>query len=43
MPVEYDKTIIQYYIFSGPVAQRIRRLTTNQEIAGSSPAGIALF
>ena len=27
----------------GPVAQRIRHLTTNQGIAGSSPARIKLF
>ena len=27
----------------GPVAQWIRRLTTNQEIASSSPAGIKTF
>ena len=28
---------------SGPVAQRIRHLTTNQGIAGSSPARVKLF
>ena len=27
----------------GPVAQRIRRLTTDQEIAGSNPAGIVFL
>ena len=27
-------------IYAGPVAQRIRRLTTDQEIAGSNPSGI---
>ena len=27
----------------GPVVQRITRLTTNQEIAGSNPAGSATF
>ena len=27
-------------VYIGPVAQRIRRLTTDQEIAGSNPAGI---
>ena len=30
-------------ITSGPVAQWIRHLTTNQGIAGSSPARIKLF
>ena len=28
------------YLILGPVAQRITRLTTNQEIAGSNPAWI---
>ena len=28
---------------AGPVAQRIKHLTTNQGIAGSSPARIKLF
>ena len=27
----------------GPVAQRIRQLTSNQGIAGSSPARVVLF
>ena len=31
------------YITKGPVAQWTRRLTTNQEIAGSSPARINTF
>ena len=28
---------------TGPVAQRIRHLTTNQGIAGSSPARVKIF
>ena len=28
---------------TGPVAQRIRHLTTNQGIAGSSPARVNIF
>ena len=27
----------------GPMAQRITRLTTDQKIAGSNPAGIEIF
>ena len=33
---------ILWNIDIGPVAQRIRRLTTDQEIAGSNPAGIEI-
>ena len=29
-----------FYVLLGPVPQRIRRLTPDQEIAGSNPAGI---
>ena len=37
--VVYNKLfIIIYYIFYVLVAQRIRRVTTNHEIAGSNPA-----
>ena len=31
------------FIKKGPVAQRIRHLTTNQEIPGSNPDGIAVI
>ena len=38
--VNYD---IVHTSNNGPVAQRTRRLTTDQEIAGSNPAGIEFF
>ena len=31
------------FIQKGPVAQRIRHLTTNQEIPGSNPGGVAVI
>ena len=40
-------TSLQYItyivVLQGPVAQRITRLTTDQKIAGSNPAWVALF
>ena len=39
----YPKCYAHMLRYIGPVAQWIRRLTTNQEIASSSPAGIITF
>ena len=41
--IETLKLCNNVFITEGPVAKRIGRLTTNQEIAGSSPARTKLF